>query len=348
MARRPHGLFAAALLALVTSGARAAGAADDLLVLTVAADEAEVARLGEHLRPLLVSVGRTLAVRQVAAIDVAEATAPVPAAAPGAPARAWVDLTRPAQAVVFFAAPGAPRTVIRGVPLRGPVDAVARAEIGEILLAALAAPAEAAGPADLAAPPLLPPSAPPPAPGRWRTALGLVGAAEGWAQAAPLVPGLGLSAMFTFERPGSPWSPGVWAVLRYRAPFETTAGPVGVRLQGGEADVLFVLARALGARSTVGVAGGLGADARFARPVVSPGVVLMPSERPREVALVARAALLFERWFGDRLGLLAALTLDALPLQGRFVVTDAQGTRLTIFTPWPVRPGALLGVTWRP
>jgi hypothetical protein len=314
----------------------------DRVMLTVAAPEAEIARLGEHLRPLLTSAGFALALRHAPVIDIAEATTPPPA---GTEARAWIDLTRPTEAVVFFAGPGATRPVIRQVPLRGAVDAVARVEIGEILLAALAAPAEALAeppPAELAAPPPLPA-----APGVWQTTLGLVGAAEGWAQAAPVVPGLGLSARFTFQRPGSPFTPGAWLLLRYRVGVETAADPVGVRLQGGEADLLFALSRAVGTRSALGLAAGLGADARFARPVVPAGRTLMPAERPRELVLVARAALVFERALGDRLGLVAALTLDILPLQGRYVVTDEQGTRLTIFTPWPLRPGAVLGLTWR-
>jgi hypothetical protein len=340
MVRRTRVLCAAAL-ALVTPYQSAAADDGNLLVLTVAADQAEVARLGEHLRPLLASVGRTLALRQAAAIDIAEATAPAGA---GSWARAFIDLTRPTEALVFFTGPGAQRPVIRGLPLRGKVDAVARAEIGEILLAALAAPGETP-PAEVAT--SLAPGLPGP-PARWRTTLGMVAAAEGWAQAAPLVPGVGLSARFALEDPASLWSMGVWALLRYRAPLETTTAPVGVRIQGGEADLLFVLSRALGTRTTLGIAAGLGADARFARPVVPPGLVLMPTERPRELALVARAALLFERSLADRLGLVAALTLDALPLQGRFVVTDEQGARRTIFTPWPLRPGALLGVTWGP
>jgi hypothetical protein len=332
-------------MVLALAAAAPAGAAalsGDTVALVVAGTPAEADGLGSHLRPLIAGRGLVLELRSVPALDLAEVLSPPPAA-PGIRARVWVDLRDRRQATVFFATAAAERTAVRTVPLASDADAVATAEIGEIVLAALDAPALGIGPAE--------PTAAEPAPveasAAWGWAAGLVAAGEAWAGDAPAVATVGASLLVHGRRPDAGWSPGVWSLVRYRVPFESDGRPVRARLRGGELDLLFDLGRSLRGPWSLGLAAGAGADLRIADPVVAAGETLAQARQQRDLVLLIRAAVRIERGLGDHVALWLAAAVDAAPLQGRFVVLDGSAAR-TLLRPWPVRPSLLLGVALSP
>jgi hypothetical protein len=76
----------------------------------------------------------------------------------------------------------------------------------------------------------------------------------------------------------------------------------------------------------------------------SSGTMLVNEQSVREVAVFLRTALRFEMPAGDPLSVFAALTLDFFPLQDRLLVRQSGAAR-AVFTPWPLRPGALAGAS---
>jgi hypothetical protein len=107
--------------------------------------------------------------------------------------------------------------------------------------------------------------------------------------------------------------------------------------------VLAVLARRMGGRASLGLAAGLGLDGRLADATLAPaGTTLARQRSVRELAPFLRTALRFDLRLEGPVSLFAALTLDLFPLQGRLVVQESGAAR-ALFTPWPLRPGALAG-----
>jgi hypothetical protein len=77
-------------------------------------------------------------------------------------------------------------------------------------------------------------------------------------------------------------------------------------------------------------------------PTPPPGTALVDQQSVRELAVFLRTALRFDLPLGGPVGLFAAVTLDLFPLQGRLLVRQS-GAERAVFTPWPLRPGALAG-----
>jgi hypothetical protein len=339
-----------ALTLVVTAGpARAQPVPTDparaarLVTLTVSTDtDDDVTQIVAYLRPLLEMRGFALAVRRVDSLDSAE---PADASSQsGVRARVWLDLKTANQAQILFAAAERAPTG-RVVPTAARIDEVAAAEISEIILAALLAP-EGAFSAPAPSPPQLR-SAPALAePGIWQRSVGIVGAANSWADGAAAVPAVGLSVLLEWRPAAAAWSRALWSTLRYRPPFEPAKGPLGVRLRGAEGEVLAVIARRIARRASLGLAAGIGLDARFADITPPPaGTTVVNQRSVRELAPFLRTALRFDLSLDLPLSLFAALSLDLFPLQGRLVVQEAGATR-AVFTPWPLRPGALGGASF--
>ena len=114
-------------------------------------------------------------------------------------------------------------------------------------------------------------------------------------------------------------------------------------MRGGEVEVLGIVARGLGPRGSLGLAGGLGLDGRFVDTTPLTGTTLANRQSVRELALFLRTAVRFDFRLHGPLSLFAALTLDLFPVQGRLLVRHSGAAR-AVFTPWPLRPGAL---DWR-
>jgi hypothetical protein len=313
--------------------------ASRLITLAVATDRDEdVAQIVASLRPLLEVRGFVLAVRRVDALASPE---PVRSGSqPGVRGRVWLDLRTPNQAEVLFAAGDQRPTARRVVPTAARIDQVGAAEIAEIILAGLLAPEGAL--ATSGAPGLV--AAPATEQEPWQRSVGILGAASSWADSAFAVPEVGLSLLVEWRPAAATWTRAVWSTLRYRPPFEAAQSPFKVRVRGGGGEVLAVLAHPIGRRGSVGVAAGLGLDARFADPAGA--TALTKQQTIREVAPFLRTALRFDLRLEGPLILFAALTLDLLPLQGRLVVRESDADR-PLFTPWPLRPGALAGGSFR-
>jgi hypothetical protein len=318
-------------------------AAARLITLTVATNtDEDVTQIVAYLRPLLEMRGYVLAVRRVDSLASAE-----PARSGSQPrvrSRVWLDLQTPNQAQVLFAAGDQPATARRVVPTAARIDQVAAAEIAEIILTALLAPqgevAAAAPSGDRAAE-----LAVAPARGIWQRSVGILGAAKSWADGASAVPEVGLSVVLAWRPFATAWSRAVWATLRYRPPFEPAQGPLAVRVRGGEGDVLALLSHSVGRRGSVGLAAGAGLDARFADPRPATAAALARPQSVRELVVSLHSAVRFDLEVEGPLSLFAALTLDLLPLQGRLAVSDSGALR-PVFTPWPLRPGALAGASF--
>jgi hypothetical protein len=319
-------------------------AAARLITLTVATStDEDITQIVAYLRPLLEMRGYMLAVRRVDSLASAE-----PARAgsqPGVRARVWLDVQRPNQAQILFAAGDQPATARRVVPTAARIDQVAAAEIAEIILAALLDPGGALA---VAAPSGDRPPEVAVAGGReqgtWQRSVGILGAAKFWAEGASAVPEMGLSVVLAWQPVATGWSRGVWATLRYRPPFEPVQGALGVRVRGGEGELLAILAHGLGRRGSLGLALGAGLDARVADPRPATATALARPQSVRELAFSLRGALRLDLRVEAPLSLFAALTLDLLPLQSRLVVSDS-GANRPVFTPWPLRPGALAGAS---
>jgi hypothetical protein len=317
-----------------------------LITLAVAAHtDEDVTQIVSYLRPLLEMRGLRLAVRRVDSLDDADSAGAGPQ--PGVRARVWLDLKTPDRAQVLFSPGDQPPTASRVVPTAARIDQVAAAEIAEIILSALLAPE---GALSATAPPVERPpqlSAAPPSeapPGTWQRSLGILGAAQSWARGAAAVPEVGLSVLFEWRPAAAAWSRAIWTSLRYRPPFEPAQSPLRLRVRGGEGELLAVLAHGLGRQGRVGFAAGLGVDARLTEPTPSPGTTLVDRQSVRELAVFLRTALRFDLSLGGPLSIFAALTLDLFPLQDRLLVRQAGAAR-AVFTPWPLRPGALVGAS---
>jgi hypothetical protein len=319
-------------------------AAARLISLTVAtATDEDVTQIVAYLRPLLEMRGYLLAVRRADSVSSAQPARP--GSQPGVRARVWLDLQTRRQAQLLFAV-GDQAPIARVVPTAARIDEVAAAEIAEIILATLLAPEGAlAGsrPSGEAAPELAPTAAA--VPGTWRRSVGILGAASSWADGVSAVPEVGLSLVLEWRPVAASWSRAVWSTLRYRPPFEAAQGSIRARVRGAEGEVLAVLAHRLGRHASLGLAVGPGVDARFADPAPATGAALTRRHSVRELAVFLRAALRVDLRLGGPLSLFAALTLDLVPLQGRLMVNESGAAR-PVFTPWPLRPGALVGVAF--
>jgi hypothetical protein len=285
-----------------------------------------------------------VAVRRVDSVDGAGSVRS--GSQPGVRARVWLDLKTPNQAKVLFAAGDQPPTAGRVVPTAARIDQVAAAEIAEIILAALTAPQGALEAAPSGErPPQLAAVAPPGAgPGTWQRSLGILAAAQSWADGASAIPEVGLSALFEWRPAASTWRRAVWSSLRYRPPFEPAQGPLRVRVRGGEGELLGVVAHGIGRRASVALAAGVGLDGRVVDFTPPAGTALVNAQPVRELAVFLRTALRFDLPVGGPLSLFAALTLDVFPLQARLIVRESGAARV-VFTPWPLRPGALTGAS---
>ena len=347
--RRSLGALVVALASTASPGAGSAqvkpaneARAPRLITLAVAAHtDEDVTQMVSYLRPLLEMRGLQLVVRRVDSLRSAQLDRAGSQAA--VRARVGLDLKTMGRAEVLFVAGDQPLSA-RMVPTAARIDHVAAAEIAEIILAAVIAPSVALAAPSGERPPQLAAAAPLAAPGAWQRSLGILAAAQSWSRDSAAVPEVGLSVLLEWRPADTGWSRAVWSSLRYRPPFQPAESPVQLRVRGGEGEVLAVLAHGIGRRVRMGLALGLGADVRLADPTAQSGTMLVDEQSVRELDVFLRTALRFDLPVGGPVSVFAAFTLDLFPLQGRLLVRQAGADR-AVFTPWPLRPGALAGVS---
>jgi hypothetical protein len=268
-------------------------------------------------------------------------------AAQGAPTSVWVDLAVPAEARIYFRAAGGQRFVIRRLPLRAGLDAVAVEEIAQIVKSVLRAlgsgatwaltlPEARAALSTPATP--VPPSAS--AAGRSLTlAIGSAAIAEVYAPELPVVGRVDVSVA-GIVRPGSL---GGWLGLGYGLPARFRGQPLGAELhsfalRGG---LLWEPWRA--GRMSVRLALGAGLDRVGYQPRPE-----APGSTPAAgggfwIPLACAGAGIraqISRRFALAVDILAALPTARV----HYDAYDADGARGEVLVPFRFRPGLSLGL----
>jgi hypothetical protein len=280
--------------------------------------------------------------------------------------RAWVDMTSPTRARLTFATRSGDHFLLRDLDLSGRFDEVDRAALAEVIessigalvaneragltraeaeavLAQRAAPPPA--PVAIAPPPPPPPPVPSP-PARW--AVGFFYAAQALSDAPTLDhgPGIGLSvaAWRKFARVHDEGrGPAIFASAQYRLPIHERAPRIGVALYTIAARAGVECGPLLWSRLRVRLGGGV--DLVHIAPESSdPDAALTPTRWSAN--LVASAALRANLWREPRrFWMSMTLLADVMPTAVRYdVVVD--GSTTSVFSPWRVRPGLTLELTF--
>jgi hypothetical protein len=282
----------------------------------------------------------------------------------GPTVRCWVDLRDARRGRLYFAVRSGERFLVRDVALSGRFDEVDRAALTEVLELSIAALIEnervgltraeaSALLAERAAPPLPPAvgrvSKPSPlldAPGvavyPYHLAVGAFYAAQASTAGLPIAHGPGLELLW--RRSGGGWNVSAWSSGQYRLTESTSTTEIGVDLDtlavraGGELG-WGGLSMPFGAR--------LGAGADFVH--VSPRQVAAPAALTADrwsTSLVLSAALRAGARVGANLRLSALVLVDLLPVAVSYDV-EIDGTTVPVFSPWRLRPGLAIELTYR-
>jgi hypothetical protein len=279
------------------------------------------------------------------------------AASERAPLRCWIDMTEARRVVLYFAARGGQRYLVRGVELSGRFDEIDRQSLAQVLELSISALLEGdavgisrsearvllsrtAAPVAETAAPTVAVTAPPEAP-RLDLSAAVFYAAEELGSRLPIVhgPGLDLALRRALDTDGRRRALGLWLTGQYQMPASATTGDVGVRLQtaavraGGELERAHLRARIGAGVDWVRVAplaGGAGA-----------AVALAPAHW--STSAVVTGALAWLITVGRRFELAATLSADLLPTSVHYDLQTATGPT-PAFTPWRLRPALALAL----
>jgi hypothetical protein len=280
------------------------------------------------------------------------------AADPATPLRCWVDMTEAHRVVLYFAARGGQRFLVRGVELSGRFDELDRQSLAQVLELSISALLES-GEAGIsrsearvllsrgaapAAPALAGPpgvvSAPPPAEAsRVAVAGEILYGARALGTGMPLAhgPGAGLSLRRSRSADSAPGTLGLWVSGQYQVPASARSADIGLQLQTLSARAGLEVERwRLRARL------GAGADWVRVAPLAgnaSAPVTLASAHWSTSLVVTGGLALLIP--VGPRLAAAVALSADMLPTAVHYDLQSPGGSR-TAFAPWRVRPGLSL------
>jgi hypothetical protein len=265
-----------------------------------------------------------------------------------ASARAWVDCSRPDRVRIYFANWDTERFLVRDVPLPGGWSELARESIAQLIdssIDALAADQRAGmSPNEMAS--VLAAAAPQRPPERtptWKVAVGAFYAIQAFAPEQPIDQGPGLTA--ALETRKGRWRPGVWIAAQYQLPESIETTLVGVRLEGITSRAGARLVLDLTDRVALAVLLGAGGDLVHIAPLqgstvhasLSPERFSWDFESELALSAIVQVGPLVELW--------AALFADAaLDLHHYDVMVD--GSTVRAMTPWWLRPGLMVGVSW--
>jgi hypothetical protein len=278
---------------------------------------------------------------------------------PPPPLRCWVDMTETRRVVLYFAARGGQRFLVRGVELSGRFDELDRQSLAQVLELSISALLESAEVGITrsearvllsrpAAPPEPPPAAtpvvvrapPPEAPSAVVTgAIFYAGQELGAGMPVAHGPGADVALRLTTPTAERRTVFGLWASGQYQLPIRARTEDVGMQLQtlaaraGLEAERWRLRAR-------------LGAGGDWVRVAPLAGsatteVTLAPAHWSTSLVVTATLALLVPA--GRRLELRVAASADILPTAVHYDVQGPTGP-LPAFTPWRIRPGLSLEV----
>ncbi len=165
-------------------------------------------------------------------------------------------------------------------------------------------------------------------------------------QGASVAPGGGLRLEVTWA--GGSWRPSAFLLVQGQAPFEIKAPEFDLSIQ----TVPFRLGLGLAAfggdswRFNVGL--GAGGDVFITTPSSRslPDNRVKPQRVDVSAIITGHAAIHFA--LGRSTDLFLAFNLDVDPSRPRWVAGQGGGPPVTVFNPWPVRPGLLLGFSFTP
>lgn len=319
------------------------------VLLVVAGDVAESEAVAQVARELLARLQLELSFATAARIELRTVTAPA-TADPALLARAWIDLTDPAEAALYVLDPRHDRLLSRRVPRAG--GELAREALGHILettCEGLLTGASIGDPRDRVAaslraaeapppPPLPPPPATEPRLPRFELGAGYrahILGAEAW-----IVHGPGLVALVRGSLGGHALAATVEASMSW--PVTTDSMPGAVRLQLWAGRALGWVERCPSPRLALRLGVGGGMDVVHVEPrAVSTGWVMLAGSRTL-VLPIATAALAFEIRVARRAAVSAALLLDIDTSGTRYSFMNGD-TEHVVLRPWPVRPGVAIG-----
>jgi hypothetical protein len=263
------------------------------------------------------------------------------------PARAWIDCTRSDRVRLYFANWDTERFLVRDVPLPNGWDELARESLAQLIDSSMTALAtdESAGMSQTEMASALGTA---PSPGgdaapAWSVAWGAFYAVQAFAPEQLIEHGPGLTAAFG-PRAGR-WRPSAWISTQYQLPESIGTSLIGVRLDTIALRAGIRLTRELSDRVAIAVQLGAGGDVvhiaprqgSSARASLSPERFSWEYDAELGLSATVRVNRSIELW--------AAMLADAdLGMRHYDVVVD--GSTVRALTPWWVRPGVSVGVTW--
>jgi hypothetical protein len=312
--------------------------------VSVAAPESAAAELDRSLTELFERVelqGRVVRVARVRRSDVR-----VGAPEPDVVARVWIDASRRDRCTVIVADPRVDRLLVRRVPLARGLDEIAREAVAHIVQDTVDAlrrgqrigvPREEGITAVDEDAPVVAPTLP----SRAGFGVTLGWAVQPWATPLRVAQGPELRAAWWIDRRGR-FAITVDAGMRLPMTWDEgavamTALPVTLRVGAG-------YEAALGARWALGAFAGVGVDAVWVTPRAN-GASAVAEAATVDVRPVLRARVELAWAAGRRVRVSAGLLADVDVTETAYYV-ERGGGRDVVASPWAVRPGVVLGVTW--
>jgi hypothetical protein len=268
---------------------------------------------------------------------------------PPSVARVWIDMREPGKVTLYLTGDRADRLLVRHVPLVTRIDEVAREEIAHIVEATVDA-LLVGGRIGVVTDEVMRPAAkadvsPPPrerAPSGVGLDLGVAYEAQAWQSDRP--PLHSAAVMVGVESRSGTWRPGVWLSGEYRFPTTVDNSIVSARLDQGAFRAMGSLTWAASRRWSLEAGVGGGFDLVRIAPDVNQGPSVDPRP-PRFAAVPMLRALLLGRYaFTARSEVFAGVAADYDLVGTRYVLNDASNSPVPVFTPWDLRPMALIGV----
>jgi hypothetical protein len=326
----------------------------DRLALRIAAQPSVVAAVTARLGPRLEAQGIALDVTSVPEVDIERVLELPPDDRPDAPlARGWLDGRDIDGAVLLLIPRRSDRVVIRKVPLMLGVDEVGLAEITFIIERSMASlrasepiglPHAEARAAVSAALPARSPGAGLAAPNTIARRLGVFGGVSSWSSTSLLVPRVGLDLWI--DRMTGGGRVGLAASAAVDPGFHSTDGNNDLLVRAVALHVSVTAARRLGGSGMGRIAAGPGLLVTRITPSLatsSPTDNVAPSPRT-DLDPVIRLLARWDLRIAQRMSLFVAATVDVVLLRAQYI-EQVNGVDRVLFSPWPVRPGLLLGVS---
>jgi hypothetical protein len=314
----------------------------------VAAEARERQELESVIRELVGRLGVDVRITRVARVRRSDVAA-APKHRPGTAALAWVDARTPAESTLYVVDPAADRVLVRRVVRTAGNEELAREELGHILEAAIEG---LLGGESIGAPrrEVFPAAVPPPRPSRreprqpLRLEVGALYEVQRLSDEAVLTQGP-LASLF-LRSGGRGWRFGAWSTAQYRQPLHVDSELVGARFQAGALRLLATADAPLSGALRLRAALGGGLDVVHVEPESREPERARAAGSETSTFAVARAAAGIDLELTPWASLWAFVALDVDPSDTSYVFVSRRGD-VNVMTPAPLRPAALLGLSFR-